>query len=371
MPPAIKICLVAGARPNFMKVAPLIRELRARRDLFEYCLVHTGQHYDHEMSGVFLEELEIPAPDFNLGAGGGSHATQTAKVMVEFERVCESYRPDLVIVVGDVNSTLAAALVAKKLQIQVAHVEAGLRSGDMAMPEEINRIATDAISDFFFVTEESGVQHLKREGKDAARVHMVGHVMIDNLFYQIEKLKRTGPGALSSSSIKSAVREYGVLTLHRPSNVDDPAVLAQIMRAISEVSRDLPIVFPVHPRTRDQLKKHGIALDENILVTGPMGYLDFLNLWKDARLVLTDSGGIQEETTAVGVPCITLRDSTERPVTVTEGSNVLVGTDPERIVAEVKRVMAGEQKLASRPLYWDGMAAQRIVSTIALELSAS
>jgi len=367
---AIKVCLVAGARPNFMKVAPLIRELRAHPDRFEYCLVHTGQHYDHEMSGVFFAELDIPAPDFELGAGGGSHATQTAKIMVEFERVCEEYEPDIVIVVGDVNSTLAAALVAKKLHIAVAHVEAGLRSGDTGMPEEINRMATDAISDYFFVTEESGLRHLEREGKDPARVHFVGHVMIDNLFHQLEKLKCMDVARLSTTSIKSWAREYGVLTLHRPGNVDDPRVLAPMIRAIAEVARDLPIVFPVHPRTREQLRKHGIALSDNFIVTGPLGYLDFLNLWKDARVVLTDSGGVQEETTAVGVPCLTLRDSTERPVTVSEGSNTLVGSDPGRIISAVQRALAGQSRTTGRPRYWDGRASQRIVSTLARQMSA-
>jgi UDP-N-acetylglucosamine 2-epimerase (non-hydrolysing) len=368
---ALKVCLVAGARPNFMKVAPLIRELRAHPERFAYCLVHTGQHYDHDMSGVFFEELEIPPPDFNLGAGGGSHAAQTAKIMVEFERVCAAYAPDVVIVVGDVNSTLAAALVAKKLRIAVAHVEAGLRSGDTDMPEEINRMATDAISDYFFVTEESGMRNLEREGKDPARVHFVGHVMIDNLFHQLEKLKRTDARRLSTAAIKNWAGEYGVLTLHRPANVDDPLVLAPMIEAITEIARDLPIVFPVHPRTREQIKKHGIVLTDNFVVTGPLSYLDFLNLWKDARLVLTDSGGVQEETTAVGVPCITLRDTTERPVTVSEGSNTLVGSDPQRIISAARRALAGQQKAATRPRYWDGMASQRIVSTLGRQMAGA
>jgi len=365
---ALKICLVAGARPNFMKVAPLIRELRTHVDDFAYRLVHTGQHYDHEMSGVFFEELEIPPPDFNLNAGGGSHATQTAKIMIEFERVCEEYQPDLVIVVGDVNSTLAAALVAKKLHIAVAHVEAGLRSGDSRMPEEINRLATDAISDYFFVTEESARQNLQAEGKDPSKVHFVGHVMIDNLFYQLEKLKRVDTTRLSTASIKSRGHEYGVLTLHRPANVDDPAVLRRLMGAIGEIARDLPIVFPVHPRTRDQIKKQDIAMSHNLIVTGPLGYLDFLHLWKDARLVLTDSGGVQEETTAIGVPCITLRESTERPVTLTEGSNTLAGSDPDRILAAASRALAGAPRHPGRPRFWDGKAANRIVATLQHEL---
>jgi len=361
---------VAGARPNFMKVAPLIRELRLHPDRFSYCLVHTGQHYDHEMSGVFFDELEIPPPDYNLGAGGGSHAAQTARIMIEFERVCEDYAPDLVVVVGDVNSTLAAALVAKKLCIAVAHVEAGLRSGDMSMPEEINRIATDAISDYFFVTEESGLRNLEREGKDAARIHFVGHVMIDNLFHQLEKLKRIDTSRLSSSAIRSRTPDYGVLTLHRPANVDDPRVLGPMLGAIAEVARDLPIVFPVHPRTREQIRKHGFELSGDLMLTGPLGYLDFLNLWTGARLVMTDSGGVQEETTAVGVPCLTLRDSTERPITLSQGSNTLVGSDPERIIGAARRALAGEPRASARPELWDGLAARRIVSTLADEMGA-
>lgn len=371
MSSVLKICLVAGARPNFMKVAPLIRELRRHPERFEYRLVHTGQHYDYDMSGVFFEELEIPPPDFYLGAGGGSHAAQTAKIMVEFEGVCDAWKPDLVLVVGDVNSTLAAALVAKKLKITVAHVEAGLRSGDREMPEEINRIATDSISDYFFVTEPSGLENLQREGQDLARVHFVGHVMIDNLFHQVEKLKGVEQATLSSAAIKNGRSQYGVLTLHRPSNVDNPEVLAGIIGAVSKIAREVPIVFPVHPRTRDQLERHGIALGDEIVTTGPMGYLDFLNLWKDARFVLTDSGGVQEETTALGVPCVTLRDSTERPVTVSEGSNVLVGSDAGRIIDAVGGILAGKGKSAGRPQFWDGMAAQRIVSVLAQERAAS
>ena len=362
--------LVAGARPNFMKIAPIVRALQASRAL-AFKIIHTGQHYDREMNEVFFEELGIPQPDLFMAAGGGSHAAQTAKIMVEFEGVCTSWQPDLVLVVGDVNSTLAAALVAKKLKIAVAHVEAGLRSGDREMPEEINRIATDAISDYFFVTEPSGMENLQREGQDPARVHFVGHVMIDNLFHQVEKLKGVEPATLSSAAIKNGGGEYGVLTLHRPSNVDNPEVLAGIIGAVSKIARDVPIVFPMHPRTRDQMEKHGIPLGDDIVTTGPMGYLDFLNLWKDARFVLTDSGGVQEETTALGVPCITLRDSTERPVTVSEGTNVLVGADAGRIIDAVGGILAGKGKSAGRPQFWDGMAAQRIVSVLAQERAAS
>ena len=356
--------LVAGARPNFMKIAPIVRALDARRDAFRYQIVHTGQHYDREMSDVFFEELGIPKPDFHLEAGGGSHAEQTAKIMVAYEKICQEHRPDCTLVVGDVNSTLACSIVAKKLHIPVAHVEAGLRSGDMRMPEEINRLVTDSISDWFFVTEPSGRDNLLREGKPADRVFFVGHVMVDNLLYQREQLERAERGGFESEALKARLGRYGVVTLHRPSNVDHPDTLAPIAGALREISAKLPLVFPVHPRTRGNLDKFGLDLGPGVILTKPLSYMDFLNLWKDASLILTDSGGLQEETTALGIPCLTLRENTERPVTVDEGTNTMVGCDPAKIVAAAEGVLAGKGKAGQRPQFWDGKAAERIVNEL-------
>ena len=356
--------LVAGARPNFMKLAPLVRALDERSDVLAYRIVHTGQHYDREMSDVFFDELGIPKPDYHLGAGGGSHAQQTAKVMVAFEELCAGTRPDAVVVVGDVNSTLACSIVAKKLGIGVAHVEAGLRSGDIAMPEEINRLVTDAISDWFFVTEPSGVEHLRHEGKPDDRVHYVGHVMVDNVLFQRDLLARGEPAQGAGSAFKAAHPRYGAVTLHRPSNVDDAQVFGRIAAALREVSVQLPLVFPVHPRTRANIERFGIDLGPRVHLVPPLAYMEFLDLWKDAALVLTDSGGLQEETTALGIPCLTLRENTERPVTVTDGTNVLVGSDPALIRAEVAKILAGQGKQGRRPHLWDGHAAQRIVEIL-------
>ncbi len=363
------IYLVAGARPNFMKLAPMVRALDRRKDALAYRIVHTGQHYDREMSDVFFEELGIPKPDHHLGAGGGTHAQQTAKVMVAFEELCQAERPAAVVVVGDVNSTLACSIVAKKLGIPVAHVEAGLRSGDMAMPEEINRLVTDAISDWFFVTEPSGEENLLREGKRPESVHYVGHVMVDNLLYQREALLRSPPTAGAALAFKQAHPRYGAVTLHRPSNVDDAVVFARIASALREVSETLPLAFPVHPRARANLEKFGIDLGPHVALLPPLAYMEFLNLWKDSTLVLTDSGGLQEETTALGVPCITLRTNTERPVTVTEGTNVLVGSDADLIRAAVRTVISGGAKQGRRPHLWDGQAADRTVEILARALA--
>ena len=364
--------LVAGARPNFMKIAPIVRALQAHGGI-AFKIIHTGQHYDREMNDVFFEELGIPQPDVFMGAGGGSHAQQTAKIMVGFEDLCQAERPDAVLVVGDVNSTLACSIVAKKLQVPVAHVEAGLRSGDMAMPEEINRLVTDSISDWFFVTEPSGVDHLRREGKAEDAIHYVGHVMVDNVLYQAQKLAHTDTAGFETSAFKAAHsgsgRRYGVVTLHRPSNVDDAAMMARIGGALKDIAAELPLIFPVHPRTRGNLAKFGVDLGPNITLVGPQAYMAFLNLWKDAAVVLTDSGGMQEETTALGVPCITIRENTERPVTVEEGSNVLAGTDPAVIVAEARKVLRGQGKQGRRPHLWDGNTAVRIVDILAGHLA--
>lgn len=356
--------MIAGARPNFMKIAPILRAAKKQESRVQCRVIHTGQHYDRAMSDVFFEELGIPAPDHYLGCGGGSHAEQTAKIMVKYEELCISEQPDLVLVVGDVNSTLACAIVAKKLHVKVAHVEAGLRSGDRDMPEEINRLVTDAISDLYFVTEPSGEEHLQREGQPDEKIHHVGHVMVDNVIYQRDKLEREPLSEGDSIAVKEQHSDYGVVTLHRPSNVDDPKVFAELAGALKKISERLPLVFPVHPRTRANLEKFGIDLGSAITLLDPMGYMDFLNLWKDAKVVMTDSGGLQEETTALGVPCLTLRENTERPITIEEGTNVLVGTDPALIEKSASQILDGAGKKGQRPELWDGHAAERIIEVL-------
>lgn len=367
----LRLDIVAGARPNFMKIAPIIRALEQQPTVFDYRLVHTGQHYDRNMSEVFFEELGIPPPHHHLNVGSGSHASQTAEIMVRFEAVCRSDRPDAVLVVGDVNSTLACSIVARKLGITVIHVEAGLRSGDRTMPEEINRLATDAITDVFFVTEPSGVDNLRREGHPASRIHFVGHVMIDNLFHQLAALDGMDTRGWAGAALKQRLPAYGVVTLHRPSNVDDPVALGGVVGGLRAIAADLPLVFPVHPRTRARLDEFGFHLPPSIHLLDPLPYMAFLHLWKDARLVLTDSGGLQEETTALGVPCLTLRENTERPVTVDEGSNQLAGCDPARIHALAAQVLARAPDAGRpRPALWDGRAAERIVAVLAEVLDA-
>ena len=364
------VYLVAGARPNFMKLAPLVRAFEARGEAIAYQIVHTGQHYDRDMSDVFFDELGIPKPHHHLGAGGGSHATQTARIMLAFEALCEQQRPAAVLVVGDVNSTLACSIVAKKLCIPVAHVEAGLRSGDRAMPEEINRLVTDAISDWFFVTEPSGLAHLLKEGHDPAVLFHVGHVMADNVLYQRDLIERSPPTSGEVVDYKAAHPRYGVVTMHRPSNVDDAAVFGRIAGALRTVSDELPLVFPVHPRTRANLERFGIDLGPNVTLMTPQSFMPFLHLWKDAAVVLTDSGGLQEETTALGVACLTLRENTERPVTADEGTNTVVGTDPAKIIAAARKVLAGGGKQGRRPALWDGRAAERTVDELIRLLAA-
>lgn len=360
--------IIAGARPNFMKVAPIIREIKRRSDFFNYRLIHTGQHYDKEMSDVFFEELDIPKPNFHLAVGSGSHAEQTANIMTRYEKICQQERPDLVIVVGDVNSTLACSIVSKKLNIEVAHIEAGLRSGDMTMPEEINRIVTDSISDYFFVTEKSGVKHLLAEGKSESAIFFVGNVMIDNLFYQVEKLKGLNRFKLLTSSYKKKYQRYGVVTLHRPSNVDNKETFIGIFEALSELSKQIPLIFTVHPRTQKKLEVFNLNPPSSIITTKPLPYLEFLNLFMDAKVVLTDSGGIQEETTALGVPCITLRENTERPITISEGTNVLAGTSPDEIIMKVNQVLITTVTSWKRPELWDGKASERIMDILLSKL---
>jgi UDP-N-acetylglucosamine 2-epimerase (non-hydrolysing) len=366
----MKILSVVGARPNFMKIAPLIREMRKHPEI-DPVLVHTGQHYDIQMAGRFFQDLGIPDPDVCLEVGSGSHAYQTAEVMKRLEPVVERERPDLVVVVGDVNSTMAAALTSAKLLIPVAHIEAGLRSFDRTMPEEINRVVTDAVADLLFVTEESGVRNLLAEGVDENKIFLVGNVMIDSL----EASRRLWSRSDIRARLGLTARDYGVVTLHRPSNVDHPDTLRRILDALKKIGQSLPIMFPIHPRTRKMLEQSvdlgtGLHLGASP-VTGngvygldPLGYLDFMALVAGSRLVLTDSGGIQEETTALGIPCLTIRENTERPVTVTHGTNRLVGASPDKIVYEAERVLASPHPKPSPPPLWDGHASERIVSIL-------
>lgn len=364
----LRIVNVVGARPNFMKIAPLMDAYRGHPSI-EPVLVHTGQHYDQRMSDLFFHQLGIPEPDVNLGVGSGSHAQQTAAVMTSFEQVVQQRHPDAVLVVGDVNSTIACGLVAAKLGVKVVHVEAGLRSFDRSMPEEINRVLTDAISDLLFVTEQSGMDNLRREGVDPSRVHLVGNVMIDTLLRCRDAAERSP--VLEHLGLAPA--GYGLLTLHRPSNVDDATSMSNMLDAIEEVQRHLPMVFPVHPRTRQRLS-HGpfaerVASMTQLKLIEPVGYLDFVKLMAHARVVLTDSGGIQEETTVLRVPCLTLRENTERPVTVTHGTNRVVGTDPGNITTAFREVMQGGPAPDRVPPLWDGQAARRIVAILERELA--
>ena len=354
-----RILLVAGARPNFMKVAPVLAALRERKKHFpslEPILVHTGQHYSAQMSEDFFRDLELAEPDIHLGIGSGTHAEQTARAMVAFEKCCLEQRPNLVIVVGDVNSTLACALVAKKLGIPVAHVEAGLRSRDMGMPEEINRVCTDAISDYLFTTEPSGNVNLKAEGIPESRIFFVGNTMIDSLRKNLPRARELPvPFGLHDN-------EYVVLTLHRPGNVDDTANLERLTSALNAIAQRIPVVFPVHPRTAQYLSQ--IPLHRHLMTTEPMGYLAFLNLMSRARMVLTDSGGIQEETTVLGVRCLTIRNTTERPITCEIGTNVLVGTDPQTIRDTALRLLDDGPPVTHTPEKWDGRAAERIADVL-------
>jgi UDP-N-acetylglucosamine 2-epimerase (non-hydrolysing) len=358
---------VAGARPNFVKIAPIQRELAARGDLFATRLVHTGQHYDAGLSQVFFDELEIAPPAVTLGVGSGSHAQQTAAVMAAFESVLLEWRPDLVLVVGDVNSTLACSLVAAKLGIAIAHVEAGLRSFDRRMPEEINRVLTDQLSDVLFTTEASAHDNLRREGIPDQRVHFVGNVMIDTLLAHRDRARRLAAPARYGV----ASGDYALLTLHRPTNVDDPQVFEALMSAIAEIARDVTVLFPVHPRTRPSVLQsaHAATLvsESRLRLLEPLGYHEFIGLMDESAAVLTDSGGAQEESTALGIPCLTLRENTERPVTVTDGTNHVVGCDPGAIVAAWRAVnlTAGHPRRSTRPPLWDGCAAPRIVDALA------
>ncbi|NOX18938.1 MAG: UDP-N-acetylglucosamine 2-epimerase (non-hydrolyzing) [Chlorobi bacterium] len=365
----MKIISVVGARPNFMKIAPIHRAIKKYNSRFSivhspltHLICHTGQHYDEKMSKVFFEDLELPKPDFYLGVGSGSHAEQTAKVMIEFEKVLLQEKPDYVLVVGDVNSTIACSLTAKKLHIKVIHVEAGLRSFDMDMPEEVNRVLTDRISDLLFVTEQSGIDNLKHEGVDDDKINFVGNVMIDSVKYYLPKTESTK----ILEEYKLEKKNYVLVTLHRPSNVDDETQLKKLFKLLNRIAEERKVIFPIHPRTRKNLEKFNLlgTINSNIILTEPIGYIDFLTLTKNAELILTDSGGIQEESTYLGVQCITLRTSTERPVTVDVGTNQLLGNDLELAEKTALDVLDGKIKLGKIPELWDGNAAARIVKRI-------
>jgi UDP-N-acetylglucosamine 2-epimerase (non-hydrolysing) len=359
----MKIVHVVGARPNFMKIAPIMRAVAAA-GFAQQRLVHTGQHYDAAMSDAFFNDLGMPVPDIHLGVGSGSHAEQTAKVLVGFERVCLAERPDLVMVAGDVNSTLAVAIDAAKLVIPCAHVEAGLRSFDMTMPEEVNRIVTDRLCEILLTPSADGDENLIREGTPRERIFRVGNVMIDTLLYHLPRARSSG----SLGRLGVVPHRYAVVTLHRPSNVDDRSTLTRLVGAIREIQRDVDVVFPVHPRTRRRIAEFGLerqVLDlPRLKLCEPLGYLEFLGLTSLASLVLTDSGGLQEETTALGIPCLTLRENTERPITVSEGTNTVVGVDPDRIVSDARTALAGRGKDGRTPALWDGKASERIAQLV-------
>jgi UDP-N-acetylglucosamine 2-epimerase (non-hydrolysing) len=413
-PSSQKWLLVAGARPNFMKIAPLIRAIDKHNSschsslvTIHYLLVHTGQHYDFNMSDAFFKDLKLPEPDVHLGVGSGNHGEQTGRVLIEFEKVLLKEKPDLVIVVGDVNSTMAAALAAVKLHIPVAHVEAGLRSFDRKMPEEINRLVTDAVSDFLFTPSPEGDENLLKEGIPKEKIFLVGDIMVDSLLFHLDQAKKTNilsrlglntqssvlspPSSLARRSLSEAgcsVLPYALMTLHRPANVDDPVAFGRILKGLQQVAARVPVLFPIHPRTKKQIAafgmedafifhlSHDIAkISSPLMGEGggeggkihcfdPLGYLDFLNLMAHAAVVLTDSGGIQEETTVLNIPCITLRDTTERPITLTEGTNVLVHDDPEKIVDEVIKALNGQRRESRCPSLWDGHTADRIVAIL-------
>jgi UDP-N-acetylglucosamine 2-epimerase (non-hydrolysing) len=384
----MRVLTVVGARPNFMKAAPIIVAFDAHNatagsasaERVEHRLVHTGQHYDELMSGAFFQDLDLPLPDISLGVGSGSHAVQTAEIMRKFETVLLDEKPEVVVLVGDVNSTLACALVAAKTSFDaagarplIAHVEAGLRSFDRSMPEEINRVLTDHVTDLLFVTEESGLRNLRHEGIPPERIHFVGNTMIDSLLAFTDRAEastilrdldlRTPPAHTGGHG---PIRPYALLTLHRPANVDARAALLNILAGLQDLAETCPIVFPVHPRTRQRIDEFGLEsrLDRGIILTDPLGYLDFLCLMKHARVVVTDSGGIQEETTCLGIPCVTVRENTERPVTVEVGTNIVAGTEPERIRAAIRRQLRGEVTGGAVPAKWDGRAATRIVDVL-------
>ena len=352
------VCNVVGACSNFMKIAPIVHEFKQRN--IRQMLVHTGQHYDANMSHVFFDELNLPSPDLYLGVGSDSHAKQTAKVMTAFEQLCQEHRPNLVMVSGDVNSTLAVALVASKLGILVAHVESGLRSFDRTMPEEINRVVTDHLSEFLFTTEESANQNLKREGIGDHAIYFVGNCMVDTLLEHVDVATGRSPW----QTFRLEAYSYALLTMHRPANVDEINTLTIVVDILNETAERLPVIFPIHPRTQERLKQGKFRLNSNIIVCEPLPYLTFLGLMARAKCILTDSGGIQEESTALNIPCLTMRSNTERPITITQGTNKLVGLDKNKIQESLTMILANNWPMGIRPPLWDGKASQRIVDVI-------
>jgi len=374
-----KVMCIVGARPNFMKIAPILEAFKEYTDAIDVCLLHTGQHYDHAMKALLFEQLGIPVPDVDLGVQGGSHAFQTANIMLKFEQELVRNPQDAVLVVGDVNSTIACSLVAVKMQTSIIHVEAGLRSRDLRMPEEVNRLLTDQISQLLFVTEELAIENLAKEGVEAGLVKFVGNVMIDTLM----KFQKISPPisqtlenysiSLARQAIDSAEGRYFFVTMHRPSNVDDPEILSSLLSVIAEAAQSVPVIFAVHPRTSSRIEEFGLSdflSAPNVFTTPPVGYLDSLTLMSGATAVMTDSGGMQEETTALGVPCITMRENTERWITVSEGTNTIVGCNPDKIRQAIHSVLSGNSKSGRRPPLWDGQAAKRIVLEIERWLKA-
>lgn len=357
-----KIISLVGARPNFIKIAPLHKVFKKFSDVVNHKICHTGQHFDENMSKIFFDELDLPKSDFYLGIGGGTHTEQTAGIMIEFEKVLLQEKPDLIIVPGDVNSTMAGALVASKMGIRIAHVESGLRSFDRSMPEEINRMVTDMLSDYLFVSEKSGIDNLSREGIDSNKVFFVGNIMIDSLVHYLPGIN----ASLITINLDLSYSNYILVTFHRPGNVDNLKNLKTIVNLLNRISREKKVVFPVHPRTKGNLEKFGLLkqFNNNVLLTDPLGYVDFLSLAKDAELVITDSGGIQEETTFMGIQCITVRNNTERPVTVDIGTNHLAGTDLDIVEDTALKIMKGAKKKGSIPELWDGKTANRIIDIL-------
>ncbi len=357
-----KIISVVGARPNFIKIAPIHKSFQKYKGQIRHLICHTGQHFDEKMSKIFFDDLKMPKPNFYLGISGGSHAVQTARIMIEFEKILLEEKPDLVIVPGDVNSTIAASLVAAKLHIPVAHVEAGLRSFDRKMPEEVNRVLTDEISDYLFVTEKSGLTNLKNEGVSNSKIYFTGNVMIDSLVNFMSHINKSK--IIDNLALKQG--NYILATFHRPSNVDEEENLSQLIEVINKISKVRTVVFPIHPRTRNNINKFGLSkkLGNSVIILDPIGYIDFLSLTKNAELVVTDSGGIQEETTFLGVQCITVRDNTERPITTEIGTNHLIGTDFNKAFLVSKLILDGNKKPGRIPELWDGKASERIVEIV-------
>ncbi len=358
----MKIISIVGARPNFIKIAPLNKEFSRYSDRVNHKICHTGQHFDEKMSKVFFNDLNLPEPDFFLGVGSGSHAVQTARIMIEFERILLDEKPDLIIVVGDVNSTMACSIVASKLNIKIAHVEAGLRSFDRTMPEEINRMVTDTLSDFLFVSEKSGLENLEREGVADSNVFFTGNIMIDSLVHYLDRINQSN----IISKYKLDKQDYILATFHRPSNVDSFSDIKSLEDLLNSLAEKRKIIFPIHPRTLNNIQKHHLwdNIHPNIIITNPLGYFDFLALMRNAEMVITDSGGIQEETTYLGVQCLTMRENTERPVTIELGTNQLVGTDISAIKSAADGVLDGKVKKGGVPKLWDGKTAERIVSIL-------